>query len=146
MHDTAFEPFENDLQARRWRDEPLPAGVPPHASGLAKAAAGALAGAAAGAAVGAIAGPPGVVAGSVIGTLVGTVAEVVVSRDRQREAQRDAALDEEIGVVGGDIGAAPPGQPAAERGAFSAPVAGAAGVVDAGLGPAGGPLQNVEQA
>ncbi|WP_437511007.1 hypothetical protein [Sorangium sp. So ce1099] len=144
MYDTGFDAAEKDFRARRWDEEPLPAGVPPHTSTLAKAAAGALAGAAAGAAVGAIAGPPGAVAGTVIGTLVGTVAEVVVARDRQREAAREAALDEEIGVVGGHIGEALPGQPPVQRGTFSAPAVGTAEV--AGTGPAGGPLQNVEQA
>lgn len=144
MYDTGFDAVENDFRARRWDEEPMPAGVPPQTSTLAKAAAGALAGAAAGAAVGAIAGPPGAVAGTVIGTLVGTVAEVVVARDRKREAARDAALDEEIGVVGGHIGDAPPGQAPVQQGTFSAWTAGTAEI--AGTGPAGGPLQNVEQA
>ncbi|WP_438008948.1 hypothetical protein WME89_09740 [Sorangium sp. So ce321] len=144
MYDTGFDAAEKDFRARRWDEEPMPAGVPPRTSTLAKAAAGALAGAAAGAAVGAIAGPPGAVAGTVIGTLVGTVAEVVVARDRQREALRDAALDEEIGVVGGHIGDALPGQPPVQRGTLSAPAAGTAEI--AGTGLAGGPLQSIEQA
>lgn len=100
-----------------------------------------LAGAAAGAAVGAIAGPPGAVVGAVIGGLVGVAAEVMLERDQQRAAQHEAELDADIGVVGGHIGDAPPGQPAPKVGAFSAAAVGAG---DEGAESTDGPIQNVD--
>lgn len=63
-------------------------------------------GAAAGAAAGAIAGPPGIVAGAVIGAIAGAAtAEALVENDEASEAA-NVRLDEEIGVIGGDLGAA----------------------------------------
>jgi hypothetical protein len=112
-----------------------------HARSAPQAALEVLAGAAAGAAVGAIAGPPGAIAGAVIGTLVGVAAEVALERDQARAAQREAELDADIGVVGGHIGDAPPNQPPARVGAFSAASMGAGGH---GQEPSEGPLQNLD--
>jgi len=69
------------------------------------------AGAVGGMALGAIAGPAGVVVGGLLGAVAG--------------ASAGAMLDEEIGVIGGDLGAAPPDAPPARIGAFSAGSAGA---------------------
>ncbi len=66
---------------------------------------GAVAGAIAGAVMGAIAGPPGAAAGAVIGGLVGAVATGVVEKQAEARALHDEELDEEIGVMGGEIGA-----------------------------------------
>ena len=55
--------------------------------------------------MGAIAGPPGAAAGAVIGGLVGAVATGVVEKQAEARALHDEELDEEIGVMGGEIGA-----------------------------------------
>jgi hypothetical protein len=94
---------------------------------VAGAAVGAAVGAAAGAAVGAIAGPPGVAVGAAIGAAVGAVAEGVVDRDKQARSRHDATLDQEIGVIGGDIGAPNLRHPPARVGAYSDASAGARG-------------------
>jgi hypothetical protein len=101
----------------------------------------ALAGAAAGAAAGALAGPPGMVIGAVIGGAVGAVAGEVRHMDHVEAAARDEQLDRDIGVSGGDLGAAPADQPPS-RGVFHATSLG----VSTGTSPwpAEGPIQDLD--
>lgn len=90
---------------------PSAAGIP-HTTGPAAAATGTAIGAAAGAAAGAIAGPPGIVAGAVLGAIAGAAtAGALVENDEVEEAANEE-LDEEIGVIGGDLGAAQTNIPA----------------------------------
>jgi hypothetical protein len=70
--------------------------------------AGAIAGEATGAVVGSIAGPPGVIVGMVIGAAAGSLAASAIAKEEHRHAVHDEELDKEIGVVGGDLGAARP--------------------------------------
>lgn len=104
-----------------------------------EAAGGAL-GALSGAGVGALAGgPPGALAGALIGAVMGASAGWAhESATRQRSA-RDRQLDRDIGVDGGDIGTAAPGQPPAQIGALSA-VASGAGTAEAAATPSNGPI------
>ncbi len=101
--------------------------------------AGSITGAAAGAMSGVIAGPPGVVAGAVIGATVGAMAGAAVGADQQEKTAIDEKLDREIGVIGGDIGAAPPNQPPARVGTYSAAI-GPALRPDDSQTPAEGPI------
>ncbi len=71
----------------------------------------AAAGAAAGAIAGTIAGPIGMAIGAVIGGFVGGAAGVAVETADQEQSLHDAELDRAIGVSGGSIGEASPGQP-----------------------------------
>jgi hypothetical protein len=99
------------------------------------------AGALAGAAVGAVAGPPGVVAGGLIGTAVGGLAGFAATTAETAHDRREHELDDVIGITKGDLGAAPPGQPPATRGTFSAASAGASST---GTSPAEGPMQDLD--
>ncbi len=96
-------------------------------------------GALAGAALGAGAGPPGVVAGAIIGGMVGTVAGVVLDRESSRRFAHTSELDEEIGVMGGDLGAPNLAHPPSALGAPSAASSGVPSSPD--LEPAEGPMQ-----
>ena len=79
--------------------------------------------------------------GAVIGGAVAAAAGEVAHREHEDEAARDEELDEEIGVIGGDIGAAKPNQPPA-RGAFHAA---SLGISTAGhTAPAEGPIQDLD--
>jgi len=99
-------------------------------------------GAAAGAVVGAVAGPVGAIAGAVIGGAVGAVAGGALMEEAEERHHHDEELDEEIGVIGGNIGEAPPDQPPARIGAFSRASLGAGG---GGESPSSdGPMQNVD--
>lgn len=105
---------------------------------------GAASGAAAGAAIGAFAGPPGMVVGAIIGAAAGAATGAALANDHDAEAH-DAKLDEEIGVTGGDLGAAKPGGPTSVRGTFSGGSAGAgAGVGSTDDTPDAGPLPRGE--
>jgi hypothetical protein len=116
-------------------------GVPPPSS--APAAAGVLAGMAAGAAMGAMAGPPGLIAGAVIGSAIGAAASIALDAQDAENHQKDEALDRDIGVIDGDLGAAPPNQPPVTRGAFSAASMG----VSRGpqVEPSEGPIPSVDE-
>ena len=81
-----------------------------------EAEAGAVVGAIAGAAIGAVAGPPGIFAGTAIGAAIGAAAGAALDANDAWQDRRDSELDEDIGVAGGDIGAAPPNQPPARVG------------------------------
>lgn len=103
----------------------------------------AVSGAVAGAAVGALAGPVAVAAGAVVGAAAGAIAGVALADDAEVRHSHDADLDRDIGVAGGDLGAAAPGQPPARRGAYSA---GSAGVGSpSGATPSEGPMQDVDE-
>jgi hypothetical protein len=102
----------------------------------------AAAGAAAGAIAGTIAGPIGMAIGAVIGGFVGGAAGVAVETADQEQSLRDEELDREIGVSGGDIGEAKPGQPPS-HGRFQAA---ALGTSEGEPTPSNGPIQNVDNA
>lgn len=68
------------------------------------------------------------VVGAIIGAAAGAATGAALANDHDAEAH-DAKLDDEIGVTGGDLGAAKPGAPASVRGTFSAGSAGAGGGV-----------------
>lgn len=98
------------------------------------------AGAAAGAIAGTIAGPIGMAIGAVVGGFVGAAAGVAVETADDEKSAHEAQLDRDIGVSGGNIGEASPGQPPS-HGRFQA----------AALGTEGsepeyseGPIQNVD--
>ena len=99
-------------------------------AGAVTASAG-VAGAVAGAAAGLIAGPVGAVVGGVIGAVTGAVAGATLEEEDVAKNREQDRLDEEIGVIGGDLGAAVPGADAP----FSrrAPSAGAAGAIGANM-------------
>jgi hypothetical protein len=123
-------------RSRTGKDERT--GIPKHASVVPIG----LEGAVAGAAVGSIAGPVGVIAGTALGGLFGAMADEVLEKDQRLSEARDAELDAEIGVVGGDIGAAPAGQPPPRFGSYSAPSSGAPGPTGSS---SEGPLQEVDE-
>jgi hypothetical protein len=100
---------------------------------------GGAGGAIAGAALGAMAGPPGIIAGAVLGGLVGAIAGAAVEQDTERANDRTSELDEQIGVIGGDLGAPNLEHPPATRGTYSGGSAGAA--ASSGQEPAEGPMQ-----
>jgi hypothetical protein len=103
----------------------------------------ALVGAAAGATTGALAGPPGAVAGAVIGGVIGAAVGAALHKDRLRLEAKDAQLDRDIGVIGGNLGEAPPDAPRSERCAFHAASMGlGSGVAST---PAEGPMQSLDE-
>ena len=116
-------------------------GLPPPSHRLAEAAA--VSGAVAGGVAGAVAGPPGVIIGSMLGCAIGAAAGVVLEGAEHANVEHDAMLDSDIGVIGGDLGAASPTAPSARIGAFSSGSTGSAGgsretqVPAEGLMPAG---------
>jgi hypothetical protein len=100
---------------------------------------GVASGAMAGAIVGAAAGPPGMVAGAVLGAVAGAVAAMVLDADADRATVHTQVLDEEIGVIGGDMGAPNLKHPPATVGAYSVAASGAG--ASTGEDPAEGPMQ-----
>jgi hypothetical protein len=104
----------------------------------------AVVGAVGGAVTGMLGGPPGMVAGAVIGGAIGAAAGVTLHREHVRHEAEDAQLDRDIGVYGGDIGAAPPDAPKSQRGVFHAASMGVGGT-GGGTEPSEGPMQNVDQ-
>ncbi len=109
---------------------------------LAHEAEGAAAGAIAGAALGAAAGPPGAAAGAIIGGMIGAVTGAGLDTRSTESSAHERKLDEDIGVIGGEIGAPNLKHPPAKRGAFSSASAGAGASSDAT--PAEGPLSEPE--
>jgi uncharacterized membrane protein len=69
---------------------------------------GAIAGELVGGLLGSMAGPPGAVAGMVLGAAAGALAGEVLDEEAERAHVHEDELDEEIGVAGGDLGAAKP--------------------------------------
>ena len=103
---------------------------------------GAASGAMVGAVLGAMAGPPGMVAGALLGAAAGALAVEAMETESERRAKHTTELDEEIGVIGGDLGAPNLRHPPASNGAYSA---GATGVATpSGDQPAEGPIQTPE--
>jgi hypothetical protein len=103
-----------------------------------EAAGGAL-GALGGAGFGALAGgPPGAIAGALIGALMGASAGWAQGSAKSMRSARDRQLDRDIGVDGGDIGAAT-AVPPPQIGALSA-VASGAGTAEAAASPSEGPI------
>jgi|SRR5580698_3831162 hypothetical protein len=94
---------------------------------VAHEAEGGLSGAVAGAVLGAAAGPPGVVAGAILGGVAGALGGAVLDAESSRQAAHTRELDEEIGVVGGEIGAPNLKHPPSRIGAPSMASAGAGG-------------------
>lgn len=93
------------MKSRRSKQEPK-LRIPPERHEVASTTT--LSGALVGATTGLMGGPPGIVAGGVIGGAIGALAGTVLERDRRDGFVHDVELDEEIGVVGGDIGARGP--------------------------------------
>ena len=112
------------MRARREKRDRSFAGIPREASRGATTAATAVSGAVAGAAVGMFAGPIGAVVGGAIGATAGAAAGVVVAEQEEVERVADERRDAEIGVIGGNIGAAPPNQPPPRVGTYAAASAG----------------------
>ncbi len=104
--------------------------------------AGAIAGEIAGAVVGSAAGPVGAVAGMVLGAMAGTVAGEALESSNERARRHDEELDEAIGVMGGDLGAAPPGSPEARVGTPS-PASVGVGTPHGSM-PSEGPIQSID--
>jgi hypothetical protein len=86
---------------------------------VAHEAEGAAAGAIACAALGAAAGPPGAMAGAIIGGVVGAVTGAAVDTQSAVDTAEERKLDEQIGVMGGEIGAPNLKHPPAKVGAYS---------------------------
>jgi hypothetical protein len=121
-------------------DEPV-AGLPPPSS--LPAALEVLIGMAAGAVTGAMAGPPGMIIGALLGSTVGAAASIALDADQVDRDIKNEELDRDIGVIGGNIGEARPGQPPAVRGTFSAASMGLA--MESDVPPTEGPIQNVDE-
>jgi nucleotide-binding universal stress UspA family protein len=102
----------------------------------------AISGAVAGATVGIVAGPPGVAIGTVIGAAMGMAAGKTLDNEDKRKHLREEQLDRAIGVSGGDLGAAPPNQPPARVGAYSAA---SAGVGASPSSSSEGPIQSLDE-
>lgn len=86
---------------------------------------GAGVGALAGAGLGAVGGPPGAIVGALVGGVAGALASLALEASSAGEAAHQADLDEEIGVVGGDLGAPGLEHPPSKSGAFSSAAMGA---------------------
>jgi hypothetical protein len=100
---------------------------------------GAATGAVAGAILGVVAGAPGIVAGALLGAAAGAVAAETLETDGERVAAHTRELDEEIGVIGGDLGAANLEHPPANIGAYSTATTGTP--TSPAQEPAEGPMQ-----
>lgn len=96
-------------------------------------------GVAAGAALGAFAGPVGVVAGALIGSGVGAAFAIAQNRQMHRDSEVVDRYDEELGVIGGELGAPSLDHPPAVVGTYSAGATGMKTSVEPEV--AEGPLQ-----
>jgi hypothetical protein len=101
----------------------------------------ALAGAAAGAIAGTLGGPPGIAIGACLGGAIGAMAGEAAHMGQVEAAREDAALDGDIGVDGGDIGAAAPDQPEARNPIHAASLGVATGAT---VPSSDGPIQNLD--
>ncbi len=81
-------------------------------------------------------------AGAVIGGAVGAIAAVAIDNQAAQSVQRERTLDEEIGVIGGEIGAPNLKHPPAKVGAYSPASVGAGSSSDSA--PAEGPMSEPE--
>lgn len=96
-------------------------------------------GAGAGALTGAIAGPPGAAIGAVIGGAIGAAAGFAIDAEAHEKAAHDEKLDEDIGVIGGNLGEAAPGQPPPS---FRRVHLASLGISEGGADSSDGPMQN----
>ncbi len=103
---------------------------------------GAAAGMALGAVVGAAAGAPGAVAGALIGAVTGALTAAGLDRGAERQAEHTRELDEEIGVMGGDLGAPNLKHPPSTVRAGICSAASAGADTSGGGQPAEGPMQS----
>jgi len=103
---------------------------------------GGVSGALVGSIVGAAAGPPGIVAGAIMGGVAGALSALALENWNETMAERTRELDEEIGVIGGELGAPNLEHPPATVGAYSAASMGAVGSSD--HAPAEGPIEPPE--
>ncbi len=110
---------------------------------LAHDAEGAASGAVAGAILGIAAGPPGMVAGAIMGAAAGAMAAEALEKDGEQTAAHTRELDEEIGVIGGDLGAPNLKHPPARVGAYSTAATGTGAADDSE--PAEGPMSTPEK-
>ena len=118
------------------------AGVPGHAA-AATVGIGALVGALGGIALGIVAGPIGMVIGGILGAVGGAGVGDAVGRIQEHRRVHDDQIDEAIGVIDGNLGAAPWDQPQARIGAYSGASAGVTSTsVDSA--PAEGPLPRAD--
>jgi len=101
-----------------------------------------MSGAFVGGVVGAAAGPPGIVAGAIMGGVAGALSALALETWNDTISARTRELDEEIGVIGGDLGAPNLEHPPALIGAYSAASMGAAGGAE--HTPAEGPIDPPE--
>jgi hypothetical protein len=83
------------------------------------------------------------VAGAVLGAVAGGVAAIAMDNDADRKAAHTQELDEEIGVMGGDLGAPNLQHPPAKVGAYSVAASGAG--TSGGDTPAEGPMQTPDE-
>lgn len=72
---------------------------------VAREAQGLASGALAGVAIGCVAGPPGAIAGAIIGGVAGTLAGAALDTEDVIHERHERQLDEDIGVIGGELGA-----------------------------------------
>ena len=76
-------------------------------------------------------GVAGMIVGAILGAGVGALLAVALLRKQHRDAEGEDLYDEELGIVGGDVGAPNLSHPPAVIGAFSASsLGGSAGVSD----------------
>ena len=107
-------------------DDTRPSGVPMR-SAAAPAVFGAVVGALGGIAFGSFAGPIGMLIGGLLGAVAGAGMGDAVSKIQEHRSLHDEIMDEEIGVIDGNLGVAPPDQPPAWIGAYSMGSAGCSG-------------------
>jgi outer membrane lipoprotein SlyB len=119
-------------------EKPGKSWIKPHVTA---AGAGAIAGEIAGAVVGSVAGPVGTIAGMVIGAAAGAIAGEELGAESERAHQHDEKLDQDIGVIGGDLGAVQPGGPP-RRGSPSPASLGLSR--GGGSAPSEGPMQDID--
>jgi hypothetical protein len=100
-------------------------------------------GAGAGAITGAVAGPPGAAIGAVIGGAIGAAAGYAIDAEAHERAAHESELDRDIGVFGGNLGEAPPGQPPPS---FRHIHAASLGISESAPESSDGPMQNVDGA
>ena len=84
----------------------------------------AIAGAVGGGFVGAFLGPVGILAGAALGGTAGAFAGAAWGDSNRVAARRDEELDEDLGIIGGDIGAPNLKHPPPKVGVYSAQAAG----------------------
>ena len=79
--------------------------------------------------------------GAAVGVAIGAMAGLALRRAEVARIDHDEALDKEIGVIGGDLGAAPPDAPPPRIGAYHAASIGVGAPTQA---PAEGAIENLD--